>query len=208
MKIRARGNPREDRDAVRGFRGGGANSTLVRSSGFSLLELLVSITIVSILLTMVVAISGKFKARAEKAKCMSQMRALHTSFAAHVEDTGSWPQLPEREDDSGWSEDEFFRFFVLALEPYGGNEEMWLCPSDKDLIKFRLLNEQKRKNERKGAKKYFGSYVPTRFAPGNHTPFRWNQPWLLERGAFHSGKSHMLLPDGSVHDTRDAFYGR
>lgn len=54
----------------------------------------------------------------------------------------------------------------------------------------------------------YGSYIVTRFDKMAQTPFRWNQPWAMERGNFHRTGSHVLMPDGSVNSTRNPFYGR
>lgn len=169
-----------------------------RSKGLTLLELILTIVIVLVLAGMVAPISSRFKKRTEKVKCISQMRTLHSSFVAYVAEKGKWPQLPTEEKE--WNEDKFYRFWVTSLEPYGSSADTWLCPSDKLMLQMKKSDLEK--------KRYFGTYVPTPFDSGPGTPFRWNQPWLIERGDFHGNGGHMLMPDGSVHDTRNPFSGR
>lgn len=165
----------------------------------SLLEVLVVAAIVLLLATLLVPISDVFKKRAEKVKCISHMRTLHSSFVAYVGDKGSWPQLPVENGDN-WDESDFYQFWIESLEPYGAAADTWLCPSDKVYL------ELKQSEIEKG--RFFGTYVPTNFDVGAGTPFRWNQPWLLERGDFHGKGAHMLMPDGSVQDSQNPFYGR
>ena len=164
------------------------------SKGISLLELLVTVTIVAILASIAVAISGKFIERAKKVKCISRMRGLHSGFVAYIQEHGHWPQIPEGE----LTEDEFFRIFFVAMEPYGVSEEYWLCPSDEDMLKYTDIEEDK----------FYGSYIPTPFDDKSATPFRWNQPWVIERGDFHGGGGHMLMPDGSIQQQVNMFSGR
>lgn len=166
------------------------------SSAFSLLEILVVVGIVALLVALAFPISGKFLARAKKAKCISQMKAIHGGLSGYVTDVGHWPQMEEGK--VGYSEDEFFKFWVISTEPYGLDKEVWLCPSDAGY--HSLAKEQEGE--------YIGSYVPTRFDKKPQRPFQYNQPWLLERGNFHGRGCHILMPDGSVTDSQDPFGGR
>lgn len=165
-------------------------------AGATLLELLLVIAILALLGGLVVTVSSSFKKRAKKVKCISHMRTLHTSFVGHLTDKGHWPQMDEREEN--WNESKFFKFWITSLEPYGAAADTWLCPSDELFLEFRETNKDS----------YFGSYAPTPFDEAPGTPFRWNQPWLIERGDFHGKGSHILMPDGSVSDSQNPFAGR
>jgi type II secretory pathway pseudopilin PulG len=179
----------------------------VGQRGLTILELLFVVSLVLFFGALLVPISSRFMKRAEKAKCLSHMRTLHTCFVAHVTDKGGWPQLPlddevdgEDGSDDVWTENGFYRFWVTALEPYGSSRETWLCPSDKLFLQMSKSDLEK--------EEYFGTYVPTPFESGPATPFRWNQPWLIERGDFHGKGSHILMPDGSITDSQNPFAGR
>jgi len=169
-----------------------------RGRGITLLELLVVVGIVSLLLGAVVVISGKFVAKAKKVKCISHLRTLHASFTAYVEDEGHWPQMPAEGEVARMSEGEYSEFWIRALEPYGANRDTWRCPSDRTI-------EDLRQTE---ADEYYSSYFATPFDADPSTPFRLNQPWVVERGDFHGGGGHILMPDGSISQMTKAFYGR
>jgi hypothetical protein len=134
--------------------------------------------------------------RAKKARCMSNMRNLHSSLSAYLVDVGHWPQMEE--DRFDFTEEEFFRFWVEATAPYGMSQESWLCPMDRDLAV--RLGDMKLN--------YYGSYNVTRFDKNPATPYRWNQPWAMERGNLHGKGAHILMPDGSIHESMGAYHGR
>lgn len=162
----------------------------------TLLELLVSITIGALFLGLSIAIADTFIKRAKKARCMSNMRTIHSGLLGYVTDNGHWPQMED--DRVDFTEEEFFGFWVKVTEPYGLNQETWICPMDRRYLG--LPDEEKLK--------YSGSYVVTRFDSAPATPFRWNQPWAMERGDLHGNGAHVLMPDGSVTESRNPFSGR
>jgi prepilin-type N-terminal cleavage/methylation domain-containing protein len=164
--------------------------------GYTLLELLVSVALILVLLALAVPISDSFRRAAKKARCLSHMRTIHAGFVAHIEDKGRWPQMEEDEFD--FTDDKFFGFWIRSLEPYGVAPEAWICPSDRNPAL----------EEKEAAAESYGSYVPTRFDASAATPFRWNQPWLMERGDLHGKGAHIVMPDGSITGSREAFSGR
>ena len=173
-------------------------STQQHTRGYTILELLVTIGIVVALVGLTIPLMESFRERARKVKCISHLRAIHSGFMGYMADVGHWPQMPEELKEGKVPEEEFFGFWIQATEPYGLSQESWVCPSDRSLE--RRLNESKQK--------YFGSYVVTQFDDKPRTPYRWNQPWVMERGGFHKKGPHVLLPDGSVQSTSNPFFGR
>ncbi|MDF1823289.1 MAG: hypothetical protein P1U68_01530 [Verrucomicrobiales bacterium] len=115
---------------------------------------------------------------------------------AYWTEHGKWPQLEEGEYK--YSEEEFFKFWLAATEPYGAGPDTWICPEDRRL-------ERRLEGDELGT---IGSYAVTRFDAKSQSPFKWNQPWLIERGSFHGGGAHMLMPDGSVQSSSNPFFGR
>lgn len=180
------------RDLVRSW----AVSRSRKVRGFTLLELIVSVAIGALLVSLVVMVSSTFSKRAKKVKCIANMRVLHGALSDYLADKRSWPQMEEGRYD--FKEEEFFRFWITATEPYGMSQESWQCPSDR-LIDVMLGDMEV---------EFFGSYNVTRFDSNPSTPYRWNQPWAMERGNFHGNGAHILLPDGSVTESANPFYGR
>ncbi len=171
-------------------------SPFSRSEGFTVVELLVALGVVALLVAILVPSFEAFRERGRKVKCISHMRTIHTGLLGYYNDHGHWPQMGDEKFDH--TEEEFFRFWVEETKPYGTSEETWICPSDRVLE--RMMNEDE--------DMVYGSYIVTRFDKMAQTPFRWNQPWAMERGNFHRTGSHVLMPDGSVNSTRNPFYGR
>jgi hypothetical protein len=178
------------------FRFGFKVSSRSRIHALTILELLVTLGVVIVLFGLAAPISDSFRRASKKAKCLSHMRTIHAGFVAHIEDKGRWPQMEEEKFD--FSDDEFFGFWIKSLEPYGVAPEAWICPSDRNVA---LLDDET-------ARESYGSYVPTRFDASPATPFRWNQPWLMERGDLHGKGAHIVMPDGSITGSREAFSGR
>lgn len=170
--------------------------------GYTLLELIVVVAMVLTLLGVVVPLTSTYMNRAKKAKCLSHMRTIHSGIMSYIQEVGHWPQMDAEKWDH--SEEEFFEFWVTITEDHGLNRDTWLCPSDRALE--RRLLEEKAKGKDKG--KYMGSYIPTRFDEHPATPFRWNQPWVIERGGFHGKGPHVLMPDGSIQESLNPFNGR
>lgn len=161
-------------------------------AGLTILELLVSLVVVAILAAISFQAFGTFKNRAEKLRCLANLKALHIGFDAYILDNNRWPQPPR--EAVGFDESEFFEWWVKELEPYGVGQETWLCPTDK-------VAKEDRDNF------HAGSYIPTLFDSNQYTPYRWNQPWLIERGDFHGKGAHVLMPDGSITTTTNPFGG-
>ncbi len=158
-----------------------------RSSGFTVLEILVVALIVAILASLTFPIFNIVRAKAEDVNCTANLKTLHVSFAAYVADKREWPQAPEVIMND---EERLWKFFVEELEPYGGLQKYWSCPTH-----FRASIGGRPEEERP---EYFSSYIPTLFDDREATPYRWRQPWLLERGDLHGNGAKLLMSDGDV----------
>lgn len=173
-------------------------------AGFSVLEVMIVLVIIIILAGLLFPLTGALRRKAEKARCISQMRSLHGSFEGFMGDYGYWPQVPR--ELSG--EEKYAAFWVAALTPYGGTKDVWLCPTHKrDLITERLAAanlppEQKAEYEEA---EVVISYVPTEFDRTPFRPYEWNQPWLLETADNHGGGGLVIMPDGAVKSVQDFF---
>jgi len=166
----------------------GRSSRRVSAGGFTLLQLLLSIMIIAILVSVMFPLTGMLRKRAERVKCMNQMRNLGTALGVYTTDNGHWPQIP-----TGMlaDEDKFWKWWlnVLAPKPYEIPADMWICPTVKREAGITRTEDIT-----------FGSYGPTLFDAGSSTPWKWKQPWLIETGSHHrkNGGPHMLMSDGSI----------
>ena len=65
------------------------------SGGFTILELLISVSIIAVLAAMVLALSDTIRRRAEQAACVGNMRSLFAALSAYNTDYGHFPQAPK-----------------------------------------------------------------------------------------------------------------
>ena len=164
---------------------------LLSSGGFTLLEILIALTVIAILMSVSVPSYEAYRQRANKAVCISHMRNLHSALDSYIMDNNHWPQIPEGIFVAS-DESVFWEWWIRTLEPYGGIDTFWLCPADK--IRKESPDE------------YNGSYLPTKFDAHQFTPYRWGgQPWLIERGNLHKKGAHIMFPDGSVRNSSEVY---
>lgn len=139
------------------------------------------------LLVLVVKYGLRTVETSEAVRCAQNLKSLHTSLAAYIQDKGHWPQEPEglwQSNDGDAYED----WWIKELEPYGAPEEVWRCPS----IQRKIVNKNKT-----GRPKMH--YSPTKFDNKALTPYKWStQPWLVEIGNLHGVGALICFPDGSV----------
>ncbi|MDF1751710.1 MAG: hypothetical protein P1U89_02925 [Verrucomicrobiales bacterium] len=172
-----------------------------RQDGFTVLEIVVVATIVLVLVGVSIPAFEKWQEKAKKVTCISKMKAIHGAFAAAITDQGEWPQIPTNEEGElpDWDQKDYFQFWIQEMEKYGLSHNSWVCPSDEDAI---------RQMRTEGTENFVGSYIPSWFSGGSNTPFKWNQPWVVERAGFHGGGHHVVMPDGSVTESTNPFSGR
>lgn len=167
----------------------------IAEAGFSLLEITVVVVVISLLIGISIPSYNAFKRQAEKARCIGNLKTLHTGFDSFLLEKHVWPQVPAETFDQ--DESKYFTFWITVLEPYGVGTESWICSGDRVLKMF-----PERKDE------YVSSYVPTPFNSHQHTPYRWNQPWVTERGDYHGKGAHVLMPDGSITTSTNPYGGK
>lgn len=166
-----------------------------RASAFTVLEILVVALIVGILASMTFPMYGIMRAKAEDVSCTANLKTLHVSLAAYLADKREWPQAPESIMNK---EEKLWEFFVEELEEYGGEQKYWTCPTHfRQTIGARPVEERP---------EYFSSYIPTLFDDREATPFKWRQPWLIERGDLHGNGAKLLMSDGDVSAYKEPRY--
>ncbi|MDG2122417.1 MAG: prepilin-type N-terminal cleavage/methylation domain-containing protein [Verrucomicrobiales bacterium] len=156
-------------------------------AGWTLLELLVVAVIVAILVSITFSGYGIFRAKAADGTCTSHLRSLRVSLETYMQDKHEWPQPPL---EIAGDEEKMWEFWIKELTPYDGLQKYWVCPTHVELFM--------RGRSPQDTPEYMGSFIPTDFDDHESTPYKWRQPWLIERGNFHGKGAKMLMPDGSI----------
>jgi prepilin-type N-terminal cleavage/methylation domain-containing protein len=153
-----------------------------RVSGFTLLEVIVVIVILSILMVLAVPNFGRMSASAQEAVCTSNMRSIRVALDSYMQDHSLvWPQGPPPQE-AGWA-----AFWLAALEPYEIRPETWECP---------VIRGWARGSDDPNVELH---YVPTMFDATPNIANRWaTQPWLIEIADAHGRGPLIAFPDGSV----------
>lgn len=163
----------------------------IKKHGFSILELLLALSIVVIVVSLAIPAYNFFKRKSEDAVCMSNLRGLHAGFSSYLHDHQFiWPKNPFLEKTGGSDADsDEAKWWFEQLKEYGPTRESWLCPSERS--HFVEDNDPD----------FFSStYVPTSFDQLPNTAYRYaSQPWVIERGGFHEkGMANAIFPDGHI----------
>lgn len=161
------------------------------------MEFLVAAGIIVILAAIVYKVSTYSIERSEGVRCAQNLRALHTSLGAYIQDKGHWPQEPA----AIWAANDTIAYedwWIKEMEPYGAIEKVWQCPT--------IMRKVVRKTENQRPKMH---YTPTMFDSNALTPYKWStQPWLVEIGNMHGAGALICFPDGSVRTMTEVSQGR
>lgn len=155
------------------------------------MELVTVILIIGILLAMVMPGFGYLRARAERTKCLQNLRNIYVSTTVYIQDHGSWPQI----DPATLNTPAYPEAWIKALEPYNLSSQNWVCPAvQRALFNPDLTTPQGRRVD----------YMGTPFGPERHLPFKFpRQPWFIERGDMHGDGQFILFPDGKVQSLKE-----
>jgi len=160
-------------------------------------EFIVAAGIVGILATIIFRTFAYTVERSEATRCASNLRSLHTSLSAYLQDKGHWPQEPKA-IWQGNDNDAYEDWWIKELEPYGATEKVWQCST----IQRKIVNKTKDKRPRI-------HYTPTMFDSNSMTPYKWStQPWLVEIGNMHGVGALLCFPDGTVRPMGEVMKGR
>ncbi|MGK0187025.1 MAG: prepilin-type N-terminal cleavage/methylation domain-containing protein [Verrucomicrobiales bacterium] len=168
--------------------------SLDHSVGFSLVELVFALSIMSVLASISWMSMSGFRQRAEAVGCMQHMKSIGIALNAYTQDHGYWPQFPI--ETATTDEEKTWEWWYTTLEPYQIHHGTWLCPTHERQLRGsgELASE--------GEDEYMSSYGPTLFEKNDSAPFVHGTPWLIERGNFHLRGQQILMPDGSIQSFR------
>lgn len=161
------------------------------ASGFTLLEVIVALSIVGILAALAIGNYERIVASAQQAACASNMRSIHHGLGLYLQDNKDvWPQGPDIMQEKAWEQ-----FWLQALEPLGVAPRTWQCPTIRGMLRSR---------DNEATKVH---YVPTGFDPTPGIARRWpTQPWLIERADAHGQGPLICFPDGSIRPMQRVLY--
>ena len=158
----------------------------------TLMELLVVFLIIAILALLLVPTVSGFRARAQRAQCMANLRSLYTAAELYIQQNGSWPQIDS--DDSDENDQAYAAAWIAALKPFGPLEKTWICPTIENLMQ----NPDYTKAENVRV-----DYFATPFDDKPSTPHQWpRQPWFAETADVHGHGNLIIFTDGSISDLR------
>ena len=170
--------------------------------GFTLLELLVTVVIIGILVTLALPLLAKLRARAERTQCTANLKSLHVGAQLFMQEKQYWPQIRLSAQTSNGLED-FAKSWIAELAPYGPSPKTWICPT--------LQNAAGKPDYTKPGNERL-DYVPTRFDDKPTTPFDLGTPdtakktvpvpWFSERYNAHGNGNLIIFADGSVTDLK------
>ncbi len=98
-----------------------------RSRGFTLVEVLVVLAIISTLVGIGIPVSRMLKSRSQQTVCLENLRQLGTALQTYLQDHND--QMPDLETARA-SKDEDKPVIEVLLLPYTGSAEAFHCPAD------------------------------------------------------------------------------
>ena len=162
-----------------------------RKRAFTLMELVTVILIVGILLAMILPGFGYLRNKAERSKCLQNLRNLYVGMTVYLQDHGSWPQI----DPGSLNTPEYPQAWIKILEPYNLSTQNWVCPS----VQRALNNPDLTKPATRRI-----DYFATPFGEERNLPYKYpRQPWFIERGDMHGDGQLILFPTGQVQSLKE-----
>jgi prepilin-type N-terminal cleavage/methylation domain-containing protein len=173
----------------------------LRRRGFTLLELMLVITLIAVLVLMSWRTYGYFVKKADSVACVKKMTNFGVALANYVSDKHTWPDEDILKDGNGNppTEARLWDWWYEEMKEYGIGKDDWFCPAE-----LRRNSHNSKSNDddddEAGNKRQIQdpSYIPAKFSYGAYKPFEYGQPWLIERADFHDTGANKLMPDGSV----------
>ena len=155
-----------------------------KSLGFSLLEILAVVSIISVLSSMIFPAIHKLMPALERAECISNLKNLRAGFGVYA--TDGWPQIPAGipldsvEEQRWWLE--------KTEKDLGFGKKSWQCPT----IRRQLAQVPDKERP-------LIHYLPTPFPDGPDRANKWSQmPWFIEITNAHGQGNLLVRQNGTV----------
>jgi prepilin-type N-terminal cleavage/methylation domain-containing protein len=158
--------------------------------GFTLVELLAVIFIISILMALLFPAMKSVIPRAQEVVCMSHLRRLWLGFAPGVTDGTGWPQVPASIPIGSQAEQQWW--IDTSSNLFNIPPSDWRCPTVTAQVGLPNASNP-------SSTIPLIDYMPTLFDAFPMTPNKWpNMPWFMEISNAHGKGNLVIRPDGSI----------
>ncbi len=171
---------------------------MVSRQAFTVLELIIVISIIAVLAALAFPAYSTIKAKAQLVQCNANLKSLYLGAEHYLQDNNQWPQIaadPDADDDGAG----FAQAWIAALAPYGIEKKTWICPTTENLLgnpDYVTTGNQRI------------DYQPMPFDDKPTTPHQWpRQPWFVETIDAHGHGQLIIFTDGSISDLKSAASG-
>ena len=157
----------------------------------TLLEIMTVLIVISILAVILAPLAPGLQARAQKAKCIGNLRSLEVAANLYVQDNHHWPQI----SGNGSQDKVVAQAWIAALAPYGLSQINWVCPTIQQALHSPDLTQSS--NTRV-------DYMAMPFGTKPNAPFQYaKQPWFIESADVHGNGQEIIFPDGHIEEADD-----
>ena len=164
-----------------------------RQNGFTVLELMTVIVVIAILVVVVAPAFPYLQARAQKTRCLANLRSLHVAANTYIQDNQHWPQIPSQ----GYEDSAAATAWINAFSPYGLSQINWVCPSIQQSLHSPDLTDPA--NVRV-------DYMAMPFGAQPRAPFQSSKmPWFIEAADIHGNGQEIIFSDGHIAEAVDVF---
>jgi prepilin-type N-terminal cleavage/methylation domain-containing protein/prepilin-type processing-associated H-X9-DG protein len=98
--------------------------------GFTLLELLIVLTVIIILASLLLPALSKARQRTQSTKCLANLKQLITAVALYAQDYGKYPNITPGAPDQPFTGDGGNGKLATLLNPFVNNKDVFICPAN------------------------------------------------------------------------------